>query len=47
MCEDNEAFNVGEQKSKQVDNGIRYASYYRSDYGQIRQYSQQPTGWTT
>ena len=47
MYKDNEAINVGEQKSKQADTGIRYASYYRSEYGQIRRYSQHSTGWTT
>jgi hypothetical protein len=38
---------VDEQKSKQVDTGIRYASYYRSEYVQIRRYSHQATGWAT
>ena len=37
---------MGEQKSKQVDTGIIYASCYRSEHGQIRRYSQHSTGWT-
>jgi len=44
---DNEVNNVSEQKCIEAGTGIRYASYYRSEYGQIRRYSQHSTGWTT